>query len=208
MIRSAFFIDGFNLYHSIKRLQQPHLKWVDLRALMERQISRQSETVAGIYYFSAYADWMAPQKARHEQYVKALKHSGVEIILGHFKEKNRGCHSCGAQWIGHEEKETDVNIALCILNEAYKDNYDRAYIVSRDSDLKPAVSMVVSQFTDKEIFIVAPPNLGHSNDLISVAHGKKKIKVQQIEQCLLPEFVIDAGGNVVATRPIEYTPPP
>lgn len=208
MIRSSFFIDGFNLYHAIKRLQTPHLKWVNLRALMARQISPQSEAIASVYYFSAYADWMPPQKARHEQYVSALKYSGVEIVLGQFKEKDRKCNSCGVKWKAHEEKETDVNIALCALNEAYKNSYDRAYIVSRDSDLKPAVAMIISEFPQKEVYIVAPPNMGHSNDLIQVAHGKKKIKISQIEQCLFPEFVVDSGGNVVASRPSEYVPPP
>lgn len=175
---------------------------------MERQISRQSETISSIYYFSAFADWMPPQRARHEQYINALKHSSVDVILGQFKEKDRGCHNCGAKWKGHEEKETDVNIALYLLNEAYKDSYDRAYVVSRDSDLKPAVSLIVSQFPGKEVFIVAPPNMGHSNDLISYAHGKRKIKVQQMEQCLFSEIVRDSAGNIVSTRPQEYAPPP
>lgn len=207
MIRSAFFVDGFNLYHAIKRLQEPHLKWLNLRALMGRQISPRSETLAAVYYFSAYADWMPTQKSRHEEYVRALKSVNVDIVLGQFKAKNRGCLSCGATWVGHEEKETDVNIALYLLNEAYNDTYDRAYIVSRDSDLKPAVSMVSSKFPNKEVFIVAPPHMGHSNDLISIAHGKKKIKKDQLEQCLFNEFVRDASGSVVATRPAAYAPP-
>jgi hypothetical protein len=28
--RVVAFIDGFNLYHSILALRQPHLKWLDL----------------------------------------------------------------------------------------------------------------------------------------------------------------------------------
>jgi uncharacterized LabA/DUF88 family protein len=207
MIRSSFFIDGFNFYHALKNLREPHLKWVNLVRLMERQTFPNSETIASVYYFSAYADWLPGRRARHEQYVSALQSVGATVILGHFKKKDRGCNACGATWTGHEEKETDVNIALSLLNEAYKDTYDRAYVVSRDSDLKPAISMVRAQFPDKEIFIVAPPHLGHSTDLIQVAHGKRKISKAQIEQCLFPAIVLDAGGNVVATRPQEYEPP-
>ncbi len=63
------------------------------------------------------------------------------------------------------------------------------------------------QFPEKEIFIVAPPHLGHSNDLIQVASGKQKIKKKQIEESLFPPSIRDAFGNVVANRPAEYDPP-
>ena len=173
---------------------------------MERLTSR-SETIENIYYFSAYADWLPGPRSRHEQYVAALQAVNVEVILGNFKRKDRYCKNCRSTSVGHEEKETDVNIALCMLNEAYKDSYDRAYVVSRDSDLKPAIAMVRNEFPHKEILVVAPPHFGHSTDLLSVASGKRKISKTQIEQCLFPEVVIDFGGNVAAKRPVEYQPP-
>ena len=174
---------------------------------MVRQIQRNSEKIEHIYYFRAFADWKPAQKSRHEQYVAALQSVGVVPILGHFKEKDRSCNGCGARWKDHEEKETDDNIALFLLSEAYRDSYDRAYIVSRDSDLKPAVEMIRKQFPKKEVFIISPPNLGHSNDLIAVATGKRKIKEQQIAQCLFPEVIRDGKGDEIARRPIEYNPP-
>jgi uncharacterized LabA/DUF88 family protein len=207
MIRSSFFIDGFNFYHALKALGAPQLKWVDLAKLMGRQISPKTERIEAIYYFSAYAYWWPDRKARHEEYVKALNEVGVSVVMGHFKKKSRGCNNCGAKWVGHEEKETDVNIALCLLNEAYKNTYDRAYIVSRDSDLKPAVAMVRSLFPSKEVIVVAPPNLGHSVDLLQVSTGKRKISRKQIEECLFGAVVVDAGGNIVAKRPSQYNPP-
>ena len=36
--RVACFIDGFNLYHAIARLGRPHVKWLDLRRLMQRYV--------------------------------------------------------------------------------------------------------------------------------------------------------------------------
>ena len=57
--------------------------------------------------------------------------------MGHFKKKDRKCFDCGSQWIGQEEKETDVSIGITLLNEAYKDRFSRAYLVTRDSDLMP-----------------------------------------------------------------------
>lgn len=206
MIRASFFIDGFNLYHAIKRLDGPHLKWLDLMALMRRQIQPRSEAIAGVHYFSAYAHWWPHRKARHEQYVAALECTGVEVVMGQFKVKDRRCPACKHSWRGHEEKETDVNIALWLLDGAYRDTYDRAYLVSRDSDLVPAVKMVRSKFPHKEVYIVAPPHLGHSNDLVSVASGKRKTTKAQIEQCLLPEKLYRKDGTLAATRPAAYAP--
>lgn len=34
--RIVCFVDGFNMYHALKQLQQPHLKWLDLQLLFSR----------------------------------------------------------------------------------------------------------------------------------------------------------------------------
>ena len=103
----CIYIDGFNLYHALVRFEDHKLKWLDLRALSQRLISSKTEEVKGIFYFSAYAHWLPDKMARHRVYVKALEAVSVTCILGHFKNKDRKCNSCGATWIAHEEKETD-----------------------------------------------------------------------------------------------------
>lgn len=206
MIRSAFFIDGFNFYHALARLKRDELKWLNLRALMEQLISPKSEIVSAVHYFSAYPHWMPGKLIRHREYVRALEGVGVQAVIGRFKEKDGHCRACDHRWVRHEEKETDVNIALALLNEAYRNSFDRAYLVSRDSDLKPAVAMVRSQFPEKAVILVAPPQLGHSQDMMAVATGKRKITIAQLERSLFGEIVVDSGGNVVARRPAEYGP--
>ena len=42
----------------------------------------------------------------------------------------------------YEEKETDVNIALKIFEDWIYDNYDKAIIVSWDSDIIPAIRRI------------------------------------------------------------------
>lgn len=104
MIRSSFFIDGFNLYHALKRLNAPHLKWVDLNKLMQQQIARKTERIQSVFYFSAFAHWLPNETARHREYVNALSATGVSIVMGHFKSKPRHCLKCGVGWTQHEEK--------------------------------------------------------------------------------------------------------
>jgi uncharacterized LabA/DUF88 family protein len=207
MIRVSSFVDGFNLYHALKRLNGPHLLWVDLWKLSEAQLAPRTQKLTATYYFSAFANWRPTGRARHREYVAALEWAGVTNVMGHFKVKDRKCPSCHHRWQGHEEKETDVNIALYLLNEAYKNTYDAALIISRDSDLKPAMAMVRQEFPDKQLIVVAPPHLGHSVDLLSAASSKKKITKSQIEKSLFPESILGRDGEVIATRPEKYAPP-
>lgn len=205
--RVACFIDGFNLYHAIADLGESHLKWVNLWSLSEQFVLGKGQRLCHVYYFSAYADWLPGKKRRHEAYVAALRAVGVTPIMGKFKKKHRRCPGCSNQWLSHEEKETDVNIALTLLNEAYKGTYDRALVISRDSDLVPAIQMVRSVFPNKSVCIIAPPNRGHGTELIDAAVDKAKIRKRTLSQCLLPEFVRDGDGRIMARRPRKYDPP-
>jgi uncharacterized LabA/DUF88 family protein len=209
-VRVQAFVDGFNLYHAISNLHLNHLKWVNLRSLVAGFTDPQVHDLREVYYFSAFATWMPAQLARHRQYVEALKASGVTPVLGQFKAKDRSCKHCGHKWIGHEEKETDVNIALWLLREAYRDRFDEAFIISRDSDLTPAVRMVVEEFPAKSIKIITPPYAGHSKEMAQLV-GKKKlasIKVVHLERNLLPATVLSPETNLpLAVRPAAYDPP-
>ena len=205
--RVVCFVDGFNLYHAIHRLSYPHLKWVNLWVLASVFVRPKSQRLVDVYFFSAYADWRPQSKKRHVQYVRALSASGVKPIMGKFKEKDRKCPQCRHQWLSHEEKETDVNIALALLNLGYKDQYDRAFLISNDSDLAPAIHMIIANFPGKRVTTIVPPHYQHSNELIKASSDKAKITVEHLQRCLLPAIIYDAGGNMVATRPLEYAPP-
>lgn len=199
--RVVAFIDGFNLYHSLKDLREPHLKWLDLWALCKRFISTQSERLEAVYYFSAYATWLPDEYKRHRVYIAALQAAGVRPVMGKFKEKDRYCSHCKSKWKGHEEKETDVNLALALLNGAYRNEYDKALVVTRDSDIAPAIRMARNLFPEKELIVIAPPGRGHSTELVQAATDTRKITKSQVAECSFPEVVVDAGGNEVARRP-------
>lgn len=207
--RIVAFVDGFNLYHAIDGINADHLKWVDLWKLCNQFVKRRSQKLQAVYYFSAYADWLPAAKRRHQEYVNALVAIGVDPIMAKFKDKTRKCPSCKHVWTGHEEKETDVNIALALIDGAYQEEFDRAFIVSRDSDLAPPLRMIRARFPKIGLTLLAPPNRGHSNEMLAVspAPEKARIKKQHLDRCLLPQFVQDRGGNVAAIRPQKYDPP-
>lgn len=126
-----------------------------------------------VIYFSAYAQFRgdAPVK-RHKTYIKALEHSGVKIVLGEFKEKGIDpCPECtqkmpNEKLIRHEEKHTDVNVAITLLEKAFKNEFDDAYLLSEDNDYVPAVKKVKELFPDKSITICPPPQKCYAVDAL------------------------------------------
>lgn len=146
---------------------------------------------------------------RHNSYLQALADSGVQIELGNFKEKDRGCRECGAVWKSHEEKETDVNIALQLLDKAYQDEFDRAVIISADSDFSPAIRLAKQRFPAKKFRVLTPIGRKHSWDLVNAVGGKqfaRHIKQVHIERSLFPEKILLQSGKEIV-RPHEYDPP-
>jgi hypothetical protein len=133
----AIYVDGFNLYHALARLRDNRTKWLDLMALSKRLIQPKTEIIVSVNYFSAFAKWLPGPYGRHQQYVAALNATGVKCVMGQFKQKDRECKRCGATWVAHEEKETDVSIGITMVRDAFRDHYRRAYLITRDSDLVP-----------------------------------------------------------------------
>lgn len=206
--RVACFVDGFNLYHAIADLGMNYLKWLDLRKLMETFCDPVQHRLVSIWYFTAHATWLPGAYKRHREYIKALKAVGVRPVVARFKEKSRRCANCGAEWTAHEEKESDVNLALWIVNGAHRDEYDRAHIVTADSDLVPAVKELKRNFPEKKVRILLPPNR-ICHDLAHLV-GKKyvsNILPFHVERCLLPGKILDSKDKLVARRPKEYKPP-
>jgi hypothetical protein len=199
--RTIIYIDGFNLYHALADLGEPSLKWVNLWSLSETLL-RPAEQLVAVKYCSAFATWLAGPFARHREYVRALECVGVEPIMGRFKEKPRECKQCHAQWKTHEEKESDVNVAIHLVKDTITDQFDRAIIISADSDLVPAVRMAKEYDRSKEVSVVAPPKrLGYARDLSPIM----EVTVGRVRRSLLPQRLRHKDGKEVV-RPTEYDP--
>src|SRR5512139_158570 len=88
--RAICYVDGLNLYHSIRALQKPYLKWLDLWTLAQSFLSADEELQA-VVYFAAVADWNADKARRHRTYIAALRERGVEVVLSRFQRVQRSC---------------------------------------------------------------------------------------------------------------------
>ena len=217
--RVAVFVDGFNLYHAIDDLDKDpvtnrhkntkhYLKWLNIRSLSEALIHPANVELVSVHYFSAFAKWVPPEtQKRHHDYVAALKSLGVVPVMGTFKIKPRKCPSCKHGWDGHEEKESDVNIAVYLVKLAYENQFDKAIVFTADTDIAPAIRIVRNAFPGKEVKVAIPEKrLNKSTALENAASGKIRLKESHFERNLLPEKIVLSNG-IDIIRPKKYQPP-
>ncbi len=162
MSKIAVFIDGFNLYHALDHFDGApdhnrycKYKWLNLRKLASMFVFGK-DTLEEVLYFTTLATWDAGKTARHRLYIRALENEGVTVIYGEFKRKKKHCQRCKGDFWSFEEKQTDVNIALYLFQLAILERYDKAIIISGDTDLLPAVKVVRAVFLSKQIGVVIP----------------------------------------------------
>lgn len=180
--RVSFFIDGFNLYHALLAdIKYHQLRWMNLKRLVELFI-RPSDTLADIFYFTAYATWDQGKVNRHKMFIRTQENFGVTPVLGEFRRTTKRCRKCNQVFQTFEEKETDVNIAIQLFEQAFKDTYDTAIILSGDSDQLPALRAVRKNFPSKEFGILIPP--GRAAELLKrEADFHRKNQTQTSSNC-------------------------
>jgi hypothetical protein len=211
--RVALYVDGFNMYHALDDLNKPHYKWLNLRRLADLLISRKTQRIVKVYYFTAAPDHFqntasVDKLLRHRAYTAALEAKGVVCISGSFAERTRtfkGGKQYRSTWTHMEEKKTDVALAINLLNDAYRDVYDRALVVCVDTDQVPVYEMVRSLFPDKQVVCVAPPMRNHHGEIKAATTSLARIKTSQLDKALFGREV-RCAGVVVAKRPAAYRP--
>jgi len=90
------------------------------------------------------------------------------------------------------EKGSDVNLALNLLSDGYKNAYDVAVIVSNDSDL-----LLPIQFAKKELgkkIGILNPQKHPSKVLIANADFVKNIRKGVLSKSLFPTSLFDSQG--------------
>jgi 6-hydroxy-3-succinoylpyridine 3-monooxygenase len=157
-LRTIVYIDGLNLYYGAVR-DAPALKWLNIDQLCGRL--RPHDNIQAIKYFSAPI--VGKTRPNQDTYLRALSTlPRVQVILGRFKERNvkcgvTGCTYTAMKWFKvPEEKRTDVNIAVAMVDDAYQNACGQLVLISGDSDLVPGVATVRNRFPAKKIIVYVP----------------------------------------------------
>ena len=196
MARAAFYVDGFNLYHSI--MSHPRAckcRWLDLPALC-RSLLKKSDELISIAYFTAFANWNPGKVRRHQAWLAVLEQIGVDIVLGRFAPAYRECSACGRGFSTYEEKETDVNISTRLLRDGLRGAFDTAYLVTGDSDQAPAIKLLRELAPERQLTAVFSVNR-HSNELKAAATAHIQLSWKHFTNNRLPLQVTLKSGKVV-----------
>lgn len=200
MIRVIVYVDGFNLYNGLREKHGHRYLWLDLQRLSSRLLLPGQE-LAEVRYFSARVRGREPSRRRQSVHLDALA-AGCDLVRiteGRFQQKHRECGRCGAVTTGFEEKETDVNIASALIEDAATDRFDTAVLISGDSDLCPAVRAVARLAPTKRVVAAFPPKRS-SEELRRVCRTSFTISDAKIRQSLLPDLVVTTAG-IALRRP-------
>lgn len=160
---------------------------------------RASDTLNSITYFTAFAFWRPDAVIRHRVFIEACKIKGIDTVLGKFKEKQVKCPSCQQFVKRHEEKATDVNIALHAYQMASK-GIEQIFLVTGDTDLIPAIMMIKHDFPAVCIGVIFPYNR-YTGEMNKVAHLSYKTNAHLLNTCVLPQTLIKPNGKVISCPP-------
>lgn len=207
MSRTAFLVDGFNLYHSLVDASQDaggaSTKWLDVRKLCDSYLAIVGRTagdraeLAQVYYFSAPPKHSTQDKVRrHSLYMSCLRATGINVVLGRFKRKEVYCSRCNKYFLAHEEKETDVAIAVKLLEICFLDEADNLVLVTGDTDLAPAVRTCRNLFPGKLIFF-AFPYKRTNRELAAIAPESFAIKRKSYLRHRFPNPLVLPNGSQV-----------
>ena len=139
-MRAVVIVDGLNLYHALRDLG-PNYNNLDISRLSRRLLPKNVE-IPEVFYFTSAPEHLGNEVlSSHRSYVQLLVESGVKVIEGRFQKIATRCQGCGEITKIHREKETDVSIALKIVEAAGKTDTRHLLLFSADSDLSPALRL-------------------------------------------------------------------
>lgn len=155
-----------------------------------------------IYYFSALADHLENSHpgitGRHKAFIRCLEDTGVIVELSRFKAKEIKCPhpQCGRTFVKHEEKETDVAIALKLIEVFLTNECGAVVLVTGDTDLAPAVRTAHRLFPARRILFAFPP-YRKNRELAKLAPGSFGFKTRQFVKHQFPNPYTTKDGLII-----------
>lgn len=207
MNRTIFLVDGFNLYHSLVDAQRNSAgrsaKWLDLKRLCSSylsvagRVSGSRASLERVYYFSAPPTHRSQGKQdRYTLYTRCLRATGVNVELARFKRKEIYCPNCKEYFVAHEEKETDVAVAVKLFEVCHLDEAETIILMTGDTDLAPAVRTCKHLFPTKLIFFAFPYKRTNS-ELVGIAPDSFSIKLRSCLGHQFPDPLILPDGTEI-----------
>jgi len=212
--RTIVYIDGHNLYNSIRRMYQSEdtpytperwreVLWLDISKMSESFLNPAQELIQ-VKYFTARVKRPKSKVKRQSNYLDALYAlPKITIIEGKYHDDNPiTCQHCNEVFYVSKEKQTDVNLATELLVDAIEDHFDTAYLVTADSDYRAPLDYIKRKYPQKRICMEFVET-NFSGALKSLTYRPYIINRERLMNCQLPEDVTLPSGYKIS-RPNKW----
>jgi len=212
-MKTIVYIDGLNFYY--RCVKNTPYKWLDFKKLVQR-LTRETRQIVEIKYFTSNIRGNPLRHTRQKVYLSALETHIPELRIyrGLFQVNDAIMLNADPPpkkvFVKKtEEKRTDVNIAVNLLDDAWTDSYECAIVVSNDSDLTEAVRTVRLRHPQKHITVmVTPPTFKGdrhiSRHLTRRAHSVIEITEADLAASQLPDSVPGKKPGTKIQKPKEW----
>jgi len=194
-MRTYIYVDGFNLYYGA--LKGTPYKWLDLSGLF-RNILQPHHDIEKIKYFTARLNIRpggGSKPQRQDVYIRGLQAhcKTVEVVFGHFLTHRVQAPLANpiddrkfVEILKTEEKGSDVNLAVHLLDDGWRNLYDCAVLVTNDSDVSEAMRFT-KQLPSNKLLGLVTPGKGHpSQQLLLHADFHRRIRSNVLRNNQLP----------------------
>ena len=169
--------------------------WIDVVNLFEQFLGLEQELNKVIYFTASPLD---PDKnSRQSAFLNAnaiLNPNRFEVVRGKYINKTIKCPHCHLAINRPEEKKTDVNLSVRMIEDCVKDKTDIVVLVSADTDLIPPIDFILNNFPTKRIKVYFPP-ANHSFDINGYIRAHKSHVVRldanarKFDNAVMPDIV-------------------
>jgi uncharacterized LabA/DUF88 family protein len=197
-LRTAIYVDGFNFYYWLKPTS---FRWIDVKQIGLNALSHPAfrHDLVAIKYFTARVSRTATDPGKHmrqDTYLRAQQSVSPKFstYFGEFRRQRKRMPQVAANggagplvevW-ATEEKGSDVNLAVQLVNDAWADTFDLAVVISNDSDLKSALQLVKQHGKRVGVLVRGDARVV---SLRKASHFQVTLTTQHLSNALLPRAI-------------------
>jgi len=209
--KAFIYIDGFNLFFSLKKNEWKKYYWLDVVKLSSLLL-KPGHYISAVKYYTSIIKKPADKSARQRTYLNALYTLDfIKIKYGRYQQNTLICRDCKREIPVPKEKKTDVNIATDMIMDAVMDKCEVQYLLSGDSDLVPPIQKIKEYKNSREIYLICTPkriqvadktnhklvgfennsNTNTSGELMNLCNSYQYIKEKHLIQSQLNNEIIN-----------------
>ncbi len=200
MERVIAYIDGYNLYYSLRSKGWQRYYWLNIRGLVQ-SLLKPTQSLEAVKYFTTIIKQPEDRRRRQLTYLEALQTlPDFYFYYGQFLSETIICRQCGHTYVTYHEKMTDVNISVELMRDAFESKFDTALLISADSDLVSPIETVRKIFNKRVISVFPPGRTSYA--LKQISTGVLHIGHIELAKSVFPDQVNKNG--VILQRPSKW----